>query len=51
MKKCKEKLLSIAWDTEIWVAEEPTHMIHKNGDKFIGAHEKSDIILLVYRNI
>ena len=40
MKKCKEKLLSIAWDTEIWVAEEPTHMIHKNGDKFIGAHEK-----------
>ena len=38
MKKCKEKFLSIAWDTEIWVAEEPTHMIHKNGDRFIGAH-------------
>lgn len=38
MKKCKEKFLSVAWDTEIWVAEEPSHMIHKNGDKFIGAH-------------
>lgn len=38
MKKCQQKLLSIAWDTEIWVAEEPTHMIHKNGDKFLGAH-------------
>lgn len=40
MKKCKEKFLTIAWDTEIWVAEEETHMIHKNGDKFIGGHEK-----------
>lgn len=38
MKKCQQKLLSIAWDTEIWVAEEPTHMIHKNGDKFLSAH-------------
>ena len=34
MKKCQQKFLSIAWDTEIWVAEEPTHMIHKNGNKF-----------------
>lgn len=40
MNKCKEKLLTIAWDTEIWISEEPTHMIHKNGDKFIGGHQK-----------
>ena len=26
----------IAWDTDIWVAEDETHMTHKNGDKFIG---------------
>lgn len=26
----------VAWDTEIWIAEEPTHLTHKNGDKFIG---------------
>ena len=38
MKKCQQKFLSIAWDTEIWVAEEPTHMIHKNGNKFLDAH-------------
>lgn len=35
-----KKMLSvyhkIAWDTDIWVAEDPTHMTHKNGDKFIG---------------
>ena len=26
----------VAWDTEIWSADEPTHLVHKNGDKFIG---------------
>lgn len=42
LKKCQQKLLSIAWDTEIWVAEEPTHMIHKNGNKFISAHSAKE---------
>lgn len=27
---------SIAWDTEVWVAEMPTHLIHYNGDRFLG---------------
>lgn len=26
----------IAWDTDIWAADEPTHLLHKNGDKFVG---------------
>ena len=26
----------IAWETEIWVASFPDHMIHMNGDKFLG---------------
>ncbi len=26
----------IAWETEVWVAETPSHMIHYNGDKFLG---------------
>lgn len=26
----------VAWDTDIWAADEPTHLVHKNGDKFIG---------------
>jgi hypothetical protein len=29
----------IAWETEVWVAESPSHMIHFNGDKFLGPHE------------
>lgn len=26
----------VAWDTEIWSSDEPTHLLHKNGDKFVG---------------
>lgn len=26
----------IAWETEIWICEMPSHMIHFNGDRFIG---------------
>ena len=26
----------LAWETEVWIAEEPDHMIHLNGDKFLG---------------
>ncbi|MBM7051091.1 BsuBI/PstI family type II restriction endonuclease [Rothia sp. ZJ1223] len=29
-------IADIAWDTEIWIADEPTHMIHLNGDRFMG---------------
>lgn len=25
----------IAWDADIWATDEPTHLLHKNGDKFI----------------
>lgn len=32
-KKFSEQL---AWETEIWLAESPDHMIHLNGDKFLG---------------
>lgn len=26
----------LAWETEVWIAEMPEHMIHLNGDKFLG---------------
>ena len=28
----------IAWETEVWIADAPEHMIHFNGDKFLGPH-------------
>ena len=29
----------IAWETDVWIAEDPDHMIHLNGDRFIGPHD------------
>lgn len=29
----------IAWETEVWVAEAPSHMIHFNGERFLGPYE------------
>lgn len=28
----------IAWETDVWIAENPDHMIHLNGDRFMGPH-------------
>lgn len=27
---------SLAWDTDVWMADMPDHMIHLNGDRFLG---------------
>lgn len=27
---------SLAWETEVWISDVPEHMIHLNGDKFMG---------------
>jgi len=34
--KYKKISNQLAWDTEVWIAEMPDHMIHLNGDKFLG---------------
>ena len=31
-------LMDLSWETEVWVADAPTHMIHLNGDRFLGPH-------------
>ncbi len=28
----------ISWETEVWVAENPTHLIHFNGERFLGPY-------------
>lgn len=32
----RKHLNQIAWETEVWIAEIPDHLIHYNGDRFIG---------------
>ncbi len=31
----------IAWETEVWVADAPSHLIHFNGVRFLGPHNAS----------
>jgi hypothetical protein len=31
-------LPEIAWETEVWCADNPSHLIHFNGDRFLGPH-------------
>lgn len=30
----------VAWETEVWIADAPDHLIHFNGDKFLGPYAK-----------
>lgn len=34
----KKYASEIAWETEVWIAENPDHLIHFNGDKFLGPY-------------
>ena len=36
MKTFKKFTEQLAWETEVWLSEMPNHMIHLNGDKFMG---------------
>jgi adenine-specific DNA-methyltransferase len=38
-RKTMVKYLSeISWETEVWIAEAPDHMIHFNGERFLGPY-------------
>ncbi|HBH30925.1 MAG TPA: hypothetical protein DDX81_03355, partial [Desulfofustis sp.] len=31
-------LADIAWETEVWVSDAPSHLIHFNGERFLGPY-------------
>jgi type II restriction enzyme len=35
----RKYLTLIAWETEVWCADDPTHLIHFNGERFLGPYE------------
>lgn len=35
----KQKAKDIAWETEVWIAESPEHLVHFNGYKFLDIHK------------
>ncbi len=38
-KVFKQYVPEIAWETEVWVASDPDHLIHFNGERFLGPYE------------
>lgn len=39
MAEFRRWLPELAWETEVWVADTPKHLIHFNGDRFMGPRE------------
>ncbi len=38
-RKVMQSFLSqISWETEVWIAEDPDHLIHFNGERFLGPY-------------
>jgi hypothetical protein len=37
-KTMVQYLNDISWETEVWVADAPTHLIHFNGERFLGPY-------------
>ncbi len=37
-KDFQEELDNISWETDVWVAEAPSHLIHFDGERFLGPY-------------
>lgn len=37
-REMRKYLPEIAWETEVWCADNPTHLIHFNGERFLGPY-------------
>jgi hypothetical protein len=33
---------AISWETEVWIAGHPSHLIHFNGARFLGPYAQDD---------
>lgn len=38
----RKHVKEIAWETEVWISNTPDHLIHFNGDKFLGPYHGSE---------
>lgn len=39
-QKFRQFMTEIAWETEVWIADNPDHLVHFNGDKFLGPYKE-----------
>ena len=40
LKEFRRHIGEISWDTEVWIADMPEHLIHFNGDRFLGPRSR-----------
>ena len=36
LRELRRHIQSLAWETEVWLVDTPDHMIHFDGEKFLG---------------
>jgi len=39
----RKHMTDIAWETEVWLADRPDHMIHYNGERFLGPRKSRNL--------
>jgi adenine-specific DNA-methyltransferase len=39
-KEMTRYLAEICWETEVWIANQLDHLIHFNGERFLGPHDQ-----------
>ena len=37
-KAMLEYFLEMSWETDVWLADEPDHLLHFNGERFLGPY-------------
>ncbi len=42
-KAMMEYLTNLAWETDVWIAETPTHLIHFNGQHLLQLHQQKTV--------
>lgn len=43
IKEFRKNAADIAWETEVWISTDPEHMIHFNGNKFMGPYSSGAV--------
>jgi hypothetical protein len=43
-KAMAEYLSDISWETDVWLAEDATHLVHFNGEHLLQAYSKNENI-------
>jgi hypothetical protein len=43
-KEYRRWVMDISWETEVWLVDAPSHLIHFNGERYLGPHPSSPLL-------